>query len=58
MIGRALNTKQIAARLGVAVKTVETQRENSKARLGLTNGLELARYAVIWTHQWLLRQDG
>ncbi len=48
LIGRGLNTKQIAARLALSVKTVESHRENIKAKLGLANAIELTREAVRW----------
>jgi DNA-binding NarL/FixJ family response regulator len=48
LIGRGVNTKQIAARLALSVKTVESHRENIKAKLGLANAIELTREAVQW----------
>lgn len=52
LIGRGLNTKQIALRLGLSRKTIETYRENIKAKLDLDGGAELTRHAV----QWVLEQ--
>ncbi|MEX0718440.1 MAG: response regulator transcription factor [Planctomycetaceae bacterium] len=52
MIGHGLITKQIAAKLHLSPKTVETYRENIKAKLNLRNGSELTRHAV----QWVLEQ--
>lgn len=48
MIGRGLNTKQIATRLGLSNKTIESHRENIKAKLGLVNAIELTREALRW----------
>jgi DNA-binding NarL/FixJ family response regulator len=48
MIGRGLVTKQIANRLHLSVKTIESHRENIKAKLRLTNATELTREAVRW----------
>ena len=48
MIGKGLITKQIAARLGLSAKTIETYRENIKAKLNLHNTTELTREAVSW----------
>jgi DNA-binding NarL/FixJ family response regulator len=48
LIGRGVNTKQIAARLALSVKTVESHRENIKTKLGLANAIELTREAVQW----------
>jgi len=52
MIGRGLATKQIAARLGLSPKTIETYREHIKQKLKLSNATELTRNAV----QWVLEQ--
>jgi len=47
-VGRGLPLAEIAGRLGISVKTVETHRENIKKKLGLTSATELTRYAVAW----------
>lgn len=52
MIGNGLGTKQIAAKLQLSRKTVETYREHIKSKLNLANGTELTRHAV----QWVLEQ--
>ena len=52
MIGRGLSTKQIAAKLELSRKTVETYREHIKTKLSLRNGSELTQHAV----QWVLEQ--
>lgn len=48
LIGQGLTTQQIAAKLHLSPKTVETYRGNIKAKLNLKNGTELARQAVQW----------
>jgi len=48
MIGKGMATKQIAARLGLSPKTIETYREHIKQKLSLTNATELTRSAVEW----------
>ena len=48
MIGRGMTTREIADTLRRSVKTVETYRENLKAKLGLKNSAELSRHAVQW----------
>lgn len=48
LIGEGLGTREIAERLSIAVKTVETYREHVKNKLGLESGPELARRAVAW----------
>ncbi|HEY3963687.1 MAG TPA: response regulator transcription factor [Planctomycetaceae bacterium] len=52
MIGKGLATKQIAAKLGLSPKTIETYREHIKQKLSLSNSTELTRSAV----QWVLEQ--
>ena len=46
--GRGMSTRQIADKLNLSVKTVETHRENIKKKLNLENGNELIRCAVHW----------
>lgn len=48
LIGQGLSSRQIAVKLGVSPKTVETHREHIKEKLELTTGAELAKYAVEW----------
>ena len=48
MIGQGLTTRQIATKLDLSPKTVETYRENIKAKLNLPNGTALTRHAVQW----------
>jgi DNA-binding NarL/FixJ family response regulator len=48
MIGKGLTTRQIATKLFVSVKTVETHRENIKSKLNLETSAELSRHAVRW----------
>jgi DNA-binding NarL/FixJ family response regulator len=48
-VGRGEATAEIADRLGLSVKTIETYREKVKRKLGLRNGQELLRRAIEWT---------
>jgi DNA-binding NarL/FixJ family response regulator len=48
LIGRGRTTREIAEELHLSVKTVETHRENIKAKLGIKNSAELGRQAVQW----------
>jgi DNA-binding NarL/FixJ family response regulator len=48
MIGQALSTREIASRLRLSIKTVETHRENIKRKLGLDSTLALIRHAMGW----------
>jgi DNA-binding NarL/FixJ family response regulator len=51
LIGRGLGTRDIAARLNVSIKTIETHRARIKEKLGVKTGPELVRAAVSWTDQ-------
>lgn len=48
MIGNGLPTRQIAEKLGLSVKTVETYRENIKRKLLLADSGELLTHAIQW----------
>ncbi len=48
MIGQGLSTKQIAGKLDLSHKTIETHREKIKAKLNLKNSTELSRHATQW----------
>jgi DNA-binding NarL/FixJ family response regulator len=39
--------RQIAARLGISIKTVESHKANAMSKLGMTNRLDIVRYAVL-----------
>jgi DNA-binding NarL/FixJ family response regulator len=46
LVAAGATTREIATRLGRSVKTIETHRENIKAKLGLHNSAQLAAMAV------------
>jgi DNA-binding NarL/FixJ family response regulator len=48
LIGDGLTTRQIATRLELSHKTIETYKENIKQKLSLKNAAELNRHAVQW----------
>jgi DNA-binding NarL/FixJ family response regulator len=48
MLGQGMTTREIARKLGISPKTVETHRENIKTKLDLKNSCELSRRAVLW----------
>jgi DNA-binding NarL/FixJ family response regulator len=52
LIGRGVKTREIAERLHVSTKTVETYRARIKLKLHLSSSGELTQFAV----EWLLRQ--
>jgi DNA-binding NarL/FixJ family response regulator len=51
LTGRGQNTVEIAARLHVAVKTIETYRSRVREKLKLKNSSELLQSAISWTQQ-------
>jgi DNA-binding NarL/FixJ family response regulator len=55
-LGRGRSTQQIAAALGVSVKTIESHRENIKGKLGLPHANALVARAALWVRaQGLVR---
>jgi DNA-binding NarL/FixJ family response regulator len=50
LTGRGLNTNAIAARMHIAVKTVETYRARIKEKLKLKDSNQLLQWAITWTH--------
>lgn len=50
-IARGFGTRQIAEKLGLSIKTVETYRENIKRKLDLQSGSELVRHAILWSQR-------
>ena len=48
LIGSGLGTSEIAARLCLSVKTIETHREKIKKKLALPSGNALVREAIQW----------
>lgn len=52
LIGEGLGTRQVAEKLHLSIKTIESYRESIKRKLDLNTSNELTRHAV----QWLLEQ--
>jgi DNA-binding NarL/FixJ family response regulator len=48
LIGHGLPTREIAKRLHISVKTVDSHREHIKEKLQLGNATELIKYAIQW----------
>ncbi|HEY7422955.1 MAG TPA: response regulator transcription factor [Gemmataceae bacterium] len=48
LIGQGVKTADIAERLHLSVKTVETYRDRIRQKLELRNGTELVHYATHW----------
>lgn len=47
LLSRALTTKEIAARMGTAIKTIDSHKRNICEKLGLDSAAALLRYAVV-----------
>ena len=48
LIGEGVKTAEIAERLHLSIKTVETYRDRIRQKLELDDGTKLARYATEW----------
>jgi DNA-binding NarL/FixJ family response regulator len=48
LIGAGVKTAEIAERLHLSVKTVETYRDRIRKKLDLSDGTQLAHYATQW----------
>lgn len=51
LIGSGLSTREIAVRLHVSIKTVETHRAHIKAKLNLTTATQLVQFCVRWVEE-------
>ena len=48
LIGQGYSTRQIAERLYLSIKTIETYRAHIKEKLNLADAAELLQYAIRW----------
>jgi DNA-binding NarL/FixJ family response regulator len=48
LIGSGLATREIAARLHVSVKTIETHRAHIKTKVNLSTATQLAQFCIRW----------
>lgn len=51
LIGQPFSSREIAEKLGISLKTVETHRENIKNKLGLDSGAALVARAARWVSE-------
>ena len=51
MLGQGLKTSQVAEKLHLSVKTVESYRSHIKEKLKLADGAELLKCAIQWVQQ-------
>jgi DNA-binding NarL/FixJ family response regulator len=49
LIGQGLGTRQIADKLNLSIKTIESYRSHIKEKLKLASGMDLLKYAIQWT---------
>jgi DNA-binding NarL/FixJ family response regulator len=50
LLGNGLGSREIAEKLRLSIKTIESHREHIKTKLGLTRATELVNYAFNWFH--------
>jgi DNA-binding NarL/FixJ family response regulator len=50
LIGNGLGSREIAEKLHLSIKTIESHREHIKTKLGLQRASELVSYAFNWFH--------
>lgn len=55
MIAWGISNKEIAARLNLSVKTIETHKANAMQKLNMTGRIDIVRYAVL--RGWLNDSD-
>ena len=48
LVGQGFKPKQIAEKLCLSIKTIETYQSNIKEKLFLSNSFELAQFAIQW----------
>jgi DNA-binding NarL/FixJ family response regulator len=49
LIGNGLGSREIAEKLHLSIKTIESHREHIKTKLGLARATELVNYAFTWS---------
>jgi len=51
LIGKGCTSRQIAEKLFISVKTIDTYRTNIKEKLSLKNAMELVQHALSWSQR-------
>lgn len=51
LIGKGLGTVEIASKLNLSIKTIDTHKENIKAKLHCASSAELRQMAIEWTNR-------
>jgi DNA-binding NarL/FixJ family response regulator len=57
-IGSGLSTQEVAAKLHLSVKTIQTYREHIKRKLGLRNATDLVHHATHWVENEAMSPAG
>jgi len=58
LLGAGVNTRDIAGKLHLSIKTIETHRENIKRKLKLSSAAELIRYSANWVERQNIGTSG
>lgn len=58
LIGSGLATREVASRLNLSVKTVETHRAHIKTKVELTTASQLVQFCVRWVEDGKRQSDG
>ena len=48
LVGRGVSSRDIAAELGLSVKTVESHRQSTKRKLNFATNAQLLQFAMNW----------
>jgi DNA-binding NarL/FixJ family response regulator len=51
LMGQGLSTMQLAERMGISIKTVETHKAHMKKKLSISKASQLARFCVAWVEK-------
>ena len=51
LIGKGLGTVEIASKLNLSIKTIDTHKENIKSKLHCASSAELRQMAIEWTNK-------
>jgi DNA-binding CsgD family transcriptional regulator len=51
LLGKGLSTREIAGRLNLSIKTIETHRAHIKEKMGFKDANEMVNFAVDWVNQ-------
>ncbi|MCD8554160.1 response regulator transcription factor [Seleniivibrio sp.] len=49
-IGEGITSKDMASKLNLSIKTIDSVRENIKHKIGLESAAELTKFAIKWIH--------